>query len=72
MPKDTRNRTDVCFDAFQSMDLDGLEGLWLLLVNGKRVFVHKSEEAVLEYARKHFPDEVPCLVKAPPRHPCCL
>ena len=69
MTKEVRNRADVCFDAFQSMDLDGLEGLWLLLVRGKRVFAHKSEEAVLEYAREHFPDEVPCLLKVPLRHP---
>ena len=69
MPRDTRNRTDVCFDAFQSMDLHGLEDQWLLLIGGKRVFADPSEEVVLQYAREHFPDEVPCLLKVPIRHP---
>ena len=69
MPRDTRNRTDVCFDAFQSMDLHGLEDQGLLLLGGKRVFADPSEEVVLRYAREHFPDEVPCLLKVPIRHP---
>ena len=69
MPREVRNRTDVCFDAFQSMDLDGMEDQWLLLIAGKRVFTHPSEEVVLRYAREHYPDEVPCLLKVPLRHP---
>ena len=69
MTKEIRNRTDVCFDAFQSMNLDGLEDQWLLLIGGKRVFSHPSEEVVLQYARDHYPDVVPCLLKVPIRHP---
>ncbi len=69
MPAEMRNRTDVCFDAFQSMNLDGLEDQWLLLIGGKRVFAHPSEEVVLEYAQEHYPDDMPCLLKVPLRHP---
>ena len=69
MTKEMRNRTDVCFDAFHSMNLDGLENQWLLLIGGKRVFSHASEEVVLRYARDHYPDEMPCLLKVPIRHP---
>ncbi len=69
MPTEMRNWTDVCFDAFQSMDLDGLEDRWLLLIRGERVFAHLSEEVVLRYAREHFPDDVPCLLKVPLRRP---
>lgn len=51
------------------MDLAGMEDQWLLLIGGKRVFAHPSEEVVLRHAREHYPDEVPCLLKVPLRHP---
>ena len=72
MPREIRNLTDVCFDAFRSMDLDGLEDQWLLLIGGKRVFAHPNEGVALQYAREHYPDDVPCLLKVPSRHPYCM
>ena len=69
MPSETKNRTDICFDAFRSMDLDGLEDQWLLLIGGNRVLAHPSEAVVLKYAREHYHDDVPCLLKVPSIHP---
>ena len=71
MPREIKNRTDICFDAFQSMDLDGLEDQWFLN-EGKQVFAHPNEVIVLQYAREHYPDDVPCLLKVPSRHPYCM
>jgi len=72
MPRERRNRTDVCFDAIRSIDLDGMEDQWLLLIRGETVFSHSNEGIVLEYAREHYPDDVPCLLKVPSGHPYCL
>lgn len=70
MTREEKNRVDECFDALSTVNSQNYrENEWVLLIDGGAVYHNKSEGKVLDYAEKNYPDEIPCLVKVPTRHP---
>jgi hypothetical protein len=67
MTTDLDDIWDRCIEELRAMDLNRLEGHWLLFIGGRCVFSDMDEGLVLRHARGCYPSDYPCLIKVPAR-----
>jgi len=53
------------FDAYMTLDKTGLEGKYVIIVNGKVVAKGENIEKMLDRVRREYPNERPFVAKVP-------
>ena len=56
---------DKNMEAYLTLDTEGMEGKYLVFVDGKLVAKGKDLRRMLARVRRQYTGEVPCIVKVP-------